>query len=283
LKGTKNLKKTEITKMINPIDTNNWKPVLGDDIPYSTMRLRDAPTGYHFANITMDENLTETYAIKDTLLDYAERYYRDWEINAPTLASFLDGLQLAYDTNKLVFEKMLETIKTVKFDKGQTTIKERDLNINDDNLTVDSGISTRTDNLTENVDYEESFIHNEDNELTTNETDKNIEIAFDSTNEDASTKITKDATQTENKDIDDSKESAQVRTNTGTVADESDNNRTENKAHEESEIETVNIDRFAGENSLDYYKDLMENYPNIFKKFVEMFIDEFIIKEVIIW
>ena len=94
-----------------------WWPIEGDDKPYWTIFLKDCPEGYHFVNLNPDETLVNTYEIWDELIDYAERYYADYEIVGNTLTDFLRGLQLSYDSYKLVFENVLKNLEYIRFDK----------------------------------------------------------------------------------------------------------------------------------------------------------------------
>lgn len=224
-----------------------WNPIKGDDSPYWTIALRDCPEGFHFENLTQDETCIHTNEIWDELIDYAERYYEDYEIVGNTFTDWLRGLQLSYDSYKLVFENVLKNLEYLRFDKGQTTTRNRTGN------GTDSGTNTKSRN------------YSETNVTTDEGTTDNINVAFDSDNLDPTSKVKT------------SSENNVTGGGTETQSDSSSQTKTE------TESETVVVDRFAGENPLDYFERVLKAYPNIYEDFVKIFESNFTLREVLIW
>lgn len=224
-----------------------WWPIEGDDRPYWTIFLKDCPEGYHFVNLTQDETCIHTNEIWNELIDYAERYYADYEIVGNTLTDFLRGLQLSYDSYKLVFENVLKNLEYIRFDKGQTTTRNRT------GSGTDSGTNTKSRN------------YSETNKTTDQGTTDNINVAFDSNNVDPTSKV---KTNSENNV-----------TGGGTESQTDSSSQTKS----ETEAETVVVDRFAGENSLDYFERVLKVYPNIYEDFVKIFESNFTLRETLIW
>lgn len=86
---------------------NEFKPVIGDDLPYFTIALREVPRGYHFRDLVIPTRAINTNLIKDRLLDYCERHYRNFEIVGVTIGDWFTELQLCVDRNIDNFEKFL--------------------------------------------------------------------------------------------------------------------------------------------------------------------------------
>lgn len=87
---------------------DNFKPITGDDNPILTIALREIPKGYHFKDLVFPERTPLSLAVKDRLCDYAERFYRNYEILGISIADWFIDLQLALDENIDNFEKFLE-------------------------------------------------------------------------------------------------------------------------------------------------------------------------------
>lgn len=216
-----------------------WKPIKGDDAPFRTIALRDCPIGFHFDEIEPDVNLDCTIEYWSELIEYAERFYSDYEIVGITFVDWLNGLQLNYDKNKYKLETVLSNIDKIKLDMGSSTIRSKS---GSDTLTS-SGSDTRT---------------NEQNNLGTS---KNIDLAFDSANESPTSKTVDDGVSTIDETIEYGR--GENRTNT--------------------ETETINVNRFNGEFSIELYNKLIENYPNIFDIFVSFFKNNFSLQEGLYW
>lgn len=84
-----------------------FNPVIGDDLPYFTIALREVPRGYHFRDLVIPPRAVNTNLIKDRLLDYCERHYRNFEIVGVTIGDWFTELQLCVDRNIDNFEKFL--------------------------------------------------------------------------------------------------------------------------------------------------------------------------------
>lgn len=204
-----------------------FKPVLGDDNPFYTMVLNDCPSGFHFENLTPDTSLIKTTAIWNKLIEYCELFYKQYEIVGKTLKDWLDGLQISYESNKYRFEKILDSLDSVTFDKGQ--------------------VITRSKTIIRDRDFSQSGTDNNVNE--------SIELAFSSANNDPSSKVT----------------------DTGT------NSATGTEDITDTETETVNTDRFMGEDSTAYFNWINDNFPNVLVIFANYFKDNFTLGEVLIW
>lgn len=224
-----------------------WNPIRGDDLAYWTIALRDCPDGFHFVNLVKDTEMQLTSAIWDELIDYAERYYADYEIVGNTFQDWLNGLQLSYDGNKTMFENILENMPYIRFDKGQSVTR------------------TRTSSDTESGSDTKNRTYSEENATTNTGEDKRIVLGFDSQNEDPSDKSTSDSTQ-----------------NTDGSGSEQQTGSTERERATE-ETETTVTDRFQGENPVDYFERVLKVYPNIYEDFVKMFESNFTLREVLIW
>lgn len=243
------------------------RPIPGDDTAYNTVYLRDNPDGFHFEDLIPDPNLPLTFDMWDALIDYAERYYANWEINGITLVAWLNGLQLSYDTNKFRFEEILKALNEVKFDKGQTT--ERTVATNE--ARSDNRSKSRDGSRSENNDRS----YGEYGRTSQSGNGKEIDLAFDSNNEDPTKKTT-----TSQNDTNNVAGSEAVRNSVTDSDSESEQSDGQSALYT---TEKVSIDRFQGEDSLDYYERLMKNYPNIFSLFTDMFREDFLIHEVLIW
>lgn len=103
---------------------SDFHPIKGDDLPTFSMKLRDLPDGYHITDIVINQNLCpKTYAMKDSLLEIAERYYRNFEVNGETLQDFKENIQLSYDLNALNFETVLDMYPSLKMMVGSNTLE----------------------------------------------------------------------------------------------------------------------------------------------------------------
>lgn len=227
--------------MIEKLKT--WKPIKGDDSPFYTIFLRDVPNGYGFDSITNDATLIKQSEIWESLIDYAKRYYSDYELNARTLTDFKNLLQLVYDGHKNQFEFMLDNIDLLQADFGQSTTK------------------TTTRNKSTNSENERTMTKNQATE--NNGTTENITLAFDSSNEEPTDKS--------------------VGTNREDITSRDTDNTTNEGTETETYTERIDIDRFYGENPFDMYDRLMMLYPSIYDVFVKYFENCFTLKEVMIW
>ena len=89
-----------------------YNPIIGDDLPYNSMELRNIPNGFHFINLTPKSDCPLTIAKWDEMTQYAERYYSEYEIVAKTFVNFINRLQISYDENADTFERLLEVYES---------------------------------------------------------------------------------------------------------------------------------------------------------------------------
>ena len=82
--------------------------ITGDDYPFATIQLKYVPEEYTFKGLTFPTDKPLTLAVKDKLVDFATRYYRNHEIVGSSVADFFDNLQVDLDMNIDTFEKMME-------------------------------------------------------------------------------------------------------------------------------------------------------------------------------
>ena len=86
----------------------NYPSITGDDNPFFSLTLRDLPKGMGFDGLIFSVDAPLTFALKDKLVDFATRYYRNHEIVGTTISDFTDNLQVDLDMNLDTFEKMLQ-------------------------------------------------------------------------------------------------------------------------------------------------------------------------------
>lgn len=94
---------TIITKL------EEFDPIIGDDLPVYSMKLKKVPTGFHFEDLTIDETMHPlSYALKDKLFAFAESYYRNYEIVGETIVDWFTNLTNDLNLNLDTFEKMMK-------------------------------------------------------------------------------------------------------------------------------------------------------------------------------
>lgn len=104
---------------MDPIDP--FKPIVGDDAGYVTPRLNQLPEDYGFSALTQHDDCPLTNAMWTKLIDFANRYYRHFEIVGRTYEDFQANLQLSYDIGADTLERQLrfmETISLSPFSEG---------------------------------------------------------------------------------------------------------------------------------------------------------------------
>lgn len=87
---------------------DNYDPIVGDDLGYRTPRLNQIPEGFGFSALEKHTDCPLTNEKWETLIDFASRYYRHFEIVGLTYKDFQDNLQLAYDIGADTMERLLE-------------------------------------------------------------------------------------------------------------------------------------------------------------------------------
>ena len=223
------------------------KSIIGEDEPYYSLYYRDIPDGFRISDIVTKSGLEYITPLWNELVNFAERYYADFEVNARTVKDFFNNIQLDYDEYIDVLENKLKNLALVEFSKGQRITRTK-TGTNEESNT-DSKTRSFNGTSTENND----------------DTTEQINLAFSSANENPSNKEVYDGS----KSVSDSGSE----TNNGTM----------NRTGEMSENETTVIDRFEGENPIDYYERIVEIYPNIKTDFIDIFKNSFILTEVLIW
>ena len=134
---------------------NNFKPILGDDLPYNTLYYRDIPDGFGFDALPFTTDHPRTYAIKDKLVDYATKYYRRYEIVGETITDFYINLCTDYLDNVDTLEKMLEVYDDdiAKPTQSRTIKRIYDTTDTEDGST-EQGNSGTVGTDTESTDYD---------------------------------------------------------------------------------------------------------------------------------
>ena len=132
-----------------------FKPIIGDDDPITTLALRDVVEGFGFSALSFPTDKPLTYALRDKLVDFATRYYRNHEIIGATLRDFQDNLQLDLDANIDTFEKML----AVYDDDIAKPTQSREIRRTYDLLDTtedqeDISTTSTTNNSSESTDYD---------------------------------------------------------------------------------------------------------------------------------
>ena len=85
-----------------------FKPIVGDNLGYVSTQYRNVPRSLGFHGLSWPEDKPLSLAVKDKLIDFAERFYRDFEIVGKTYVDFSLNLQVDLDLNIDTLEKMLE-------------------------------------------------------------------------------------------------------------------------------------------------------------------------------
>lgn len=82
-------------------------PISGDDDGVFSIPLRNVSDDYNFKSLSFPETHPLTYAVKDKLIDFANMYYRNYDIVGYTVEDFAWNLQIDLMENLDTFEKML--------------------------------------------------------------------------------------------------------------------------------------------------------------------------------
>ena len=132
---------------------NNFKPIIGDDLPYNTMYLRDVPSGFGFGALVYPDDRPLTYALKDKLNDFASDFYRNYEIVGNTFVDFQRYLQTDLMLNVDTLEKMLAVYNNDIAKPTQSRTIKRTYDIKDttdiDGTNSDNGSTNTTINRTD--------------------------------------------------------------------------------------------------------------------------------------
>ena len=129
---------------------NNFKPIIGDDLPYNTMYLRDIPSGFGFGALDYPTDRPLTYALKDKLNDFASDFYRNYEIVGNTFVDFQRYLQSDLMLNIDTLEKMLAVYNDDIAKPTQSRTIKRSYDIHD--TTDIDGSNTSSSNSSSTID-----------------------------------------------------------------------------------------------------------------------------------
>lgn len=129
--------------------------ILGDDLPYVTQIYRKVPNGFRFDNLVFPTDKPLTLAVKDKLIDFANRYYRNHEIVGKTYVDFFESLQVSLDLNVDNFEKLLEVYEDDIAKPTQSRTIKRTTDLTDtDNSTGNTTTSDTTDTTGTSKDFD---------------------------------------------------------------------------------------------------------------------------------
>ena len=137
-----------IEKLENQID------IIGDDLPYNTQWYRKVPEGFGFDALNYPTDRPLTYALKDKLNEFANSYYRNWEIVGTTYADFQTNLEVALLENIDTFEKMMAVYDDdiAKPLQSRTIIRTYDIEDTNSGVTSSNVANTNYDLPIDNPD-----------------------------------------------------------------------------------------------------------------------------------
>lgn len=148
----------------------NQNDIIGDDLPYNTQWYRKVPEGFRFDDLSYPTDRPLTFALKDKLNEFANDYYRNFEIVGTTYADFFTNLQCNLLENVDTFEKMLAVYDDDIAKPLQSRTIKRTYDITDTNVGNTKGSNTGTvgSDIT-NTDYDLP-IDNPDGQATSKST-----------------------------------------------------------------------------------------------------------------
>lgn len=134
---------------------SNFKPIIGDNLGYVSTQYRNVPRSLGFHGLNWPEDKPLSLAVKDKLVDFAERFYRDFEIVGKTYVDFSLNLQVDLDLNIDTLEKMLEVYNDDIAKPTQSRTIKRIYDTSDDTTgSTTSEDSSSINNDSETTDYE---------------------------------------------------------------------------------------------------------------------------------
>ena len=134
---------------------SNFKPIIGDDLGYFSTKYSNVPRSLGFHGLSWPEDKPLSYAVKDKLIDFAERFYRDFEIIGKTYYDFSLNLQNDLDLNIDTLEKMLEVYNDDIAKPTQSRTIRRTYDTSDDttgSTTSEDSSSINNDSVTTDYD-----------------------------------------------------------------------------------------------------------------------------------
>ena len=134
---------------------SNFKPIIGDNLGYNTTQYKNVPRSLGFHGLSWPEDKPLSLAVKDKLIDFAERFYRDFEIVGKTYVDFSLNLQVDLDLNIDTLEKMLEVYNDDIAKPTQSRTIRRIYDTSDDTTgSTTSEDSSSINNDSETTDYD---------------------------------------------------------------------------------------------------------------------------------
>lgn len=110
-----------------------YLPISGDDDGIFSIPLRNVSDEYNFKSLEFPATHPLTYAVKDKLVDFANKYYRNYDIVGYTVSDFAWNLQIDLMENLDTFEKMLAVYDDDIAKPTQSRTIKREYDITDDN------------------------------------------------------------------------------------------------------------------------------------------------------
>lgn len=147
--------------MITKLD--RFAPIAGDDAGLHTIRYDKVPDGFRLTDLAFPPVDTHplSNAVKDRLLDFADRWYDGWEIVGDTYTEFHFNCQLALDEKVDNLEKFLEVYWDDIAKPTQSRVIKRTYDTQQDdtenesgNATADSNGSSEGTNNSDTTDYD---------------------------------------------------------------------------------------------------------------------------------
>lgn len=132
-----------------------FKPIVGDNLGYVSTQYRNVPRSLGFHGLNWPEDKPLSLAVKDKLIDFAERFYRDFEIVGKTYVDFSLNLQVDLDLNIDTLEKMLEVYNDDIAKPTQSRTIRRTYDTSDDttgSTTSEDSSSINNDSVTTDYD-----------------------------------------------------------------------------------------------------------------------------------
>lgn len=132
-----------------------YNPTVGDNLGFNTMRYENIPNGFRFTDLSFPTDSPLTYALKDKLVDFADKYYRNYEIVGTTFTDFFTSLQLDLLENIDTMEKMLAVYDEdiAKPTQSRTIKRTYDL-VDTTDQTGENTSNNSSENTSVNTDYD---------------------------------------------------------------------------------------------------------------------------------
>lgn len=257
-----------------------FERILGDTIGYCNPRYEDVPEGFGFESIANRPECPLTNQQWGDLIDFAQRYYRKFEIVGETWADFAYNLQTEYNRNSDTFERLLEVYDDdiAKPILGRVETVVYDLTSKDDGSHSDSGSDTNSGGVTNNTTVTNNLKTTVNNSSQTDNID--VPVNSDSPNTQIPSSVVKDS-------------SDSTTDNTGTVKTEGSTNDTtkvtrqssgtNNLTHTQSGTVKTTLSDLGVRPNYESLNGFLDNNRTKYDVFVWMFRNCFQICEVLKW